>query len=278
MTATPRDLLLCPVCHGTDFAELCPDEPGGPLGAAACTGCGLGLERQLSADPFGYARAAYDRARERGAGTPAWARYHHDSAVAAARFRQLAGVLPAQPGRWLDVGCGTGAFLAHARRLGWRVCGVEADAAFCQEVGRATGITVLPQEAWLQAYWRQLQQPGPAAGEWHCVSFFDVLEHVLDLQAFFQAAVAALAPGGLLVVEAPDRDAAAPGEFAAWRHRKVTAEFTEHVWHFNESSLRRLAGRYAPAGEVVACQRPLPGRLQFVWRKQTPPAAPARPA
>src|SRR5262249_39555619 len=46
-------------------------------------------------------------------------------------------------GVFLDYGCGAGALLTEARRLGWDAVGVEFDAEVATEVGRRTGARTL---------------------------------------------------------------------------------------------------------------------------------------
>jgi 2-polyprenyl-3-methyl-5-hydroxy-6-metoxy-1,4-benzoquinol methylase len=210
----------------------------------------------------------YDHHRERGQATPAWRRYHHDTAVALKRLQQLKPVLPNKPGRWLDIGCSTGALLSAARRSGWEVRGVEADAGFCEEVETVSGIAVVPYRTWLSVTWASLSG-GVAKPMFDVVSMFDVAEHLTGVVDAFQAACSVIVPHGLLIVEVPDLDSCESAEvFRTYPHRKVDAEFTEHIWHFSERSLTELCRRHLGRGAVLRCERPVAGRLQFVWHKQ----------
>lgn len=248
-----HDRLICPICDGTAFDELAPTS-GYPAGR--CRGCGLGIEERLSKDPArAYARAAYDPHRDANAGSDRWQRFHHDSAVAADRLAQLRAVLPRDPGgrRWVDVGCNNGAFLVAARRAGWSPVGVEADPEDAREVAALLGVPVLAYPVWAAA-------PSPNAD---AVSLFDVLEHVLDPVGTFVAAARSLRPGGVLVVECPDLGARTT--VVDWKHRRITKEFTEHIWHFSERSLSVLAARYAPTLRLVHVARPVEDKIQVAW-------------
>lgn len=272
-----RELMACPICDGVDFVNLCEpvkvEEVVIPP-AVRCNRCGLGMEHQLSGDPFQYGRSQYDQKRDKAEGVRAWARYHHDTAVAGLRYQQLQSVLPKQHPNpsWLDVGCNNGAMLAFMRRKGWNVAGVEADSQFCEEVNAVSGIAVLPYPVWIHSYWRSIEDARSrnnkvnVPSSFTVVSFFDVLEHLLDIVSAVKAAIESTSIGGIVIVEAPDLDAV-EGDFANWKHRRITPNFTEHIWHFSEKSLVALFDQHAGYGRVVAIHRPIPGRLQFVWRK-----------
>lgn len=256
------DLLHCPVCDGPPVDPAVLDTA--PL-AVRCSGCGLGIEADLRLSPTAYARAEYDRHRNAGQGGNRWARFHHDSAVAACRFDQLAGVLPDRPGRvWVDVGCGAGAHLAAARRRGWTAAGVEADPDTAAEVTAVLGVPVFPYGAWVTT-----AAAGPAAVD--VVSFFDSLEHLLDPVGALVAAAAAVRPGGLVVVEAPDLAAVRPADFPRWKHRR-NAEFTEHVWHFSVDTVAAAVRRYLPGFEPVHAAAPVRDRFQVAYRRVSPSA------
>jgi SAM-dependent methyltransferase len=93
----------------------------------------------------------------------------------------------------LDVGCGTGAMLAHLSRYG-RVLGVDADAAairFCRRRG-VREVRHVP--------------PGPlpfAGGSFGLVTALDVIEHVPDDAAAVREITRVLTPGGVALITVP---------------------------------------------------------------------------
>jgi len=259
-------LVVCPTCAAADFTPLAPP----PLPAVRCRRCGLGIELCVSDDPTGgYAAAAYDAKRNAGNGSNRWARFHHDCAVATARLAQLAEPLasvPAPARVWLDVGANNGATLVTARRNRWVPVGVEADPDCCRDLTALHGFAVEEYGRWVAGY-------GPTAAG--VVSLFDVIEHLIDPPAAVIAAGATLAPGGVLIIEVPDLDAAE--SFVAWKHRRITTDgrFVEHQFHFCESALAQMVDRYAPWLAAEAVNRPVTGRLQCVWRAGGPVRADA---
>ena len=105
---------------------------------------------------------------------------------------------PAQ-GELLDVGCGTGNFLAAARDAGYSVSGIELDgnaARFAKErlgLGRVLPLTIGQFAA------RYSSQ------KFDVITFFEVLEHQADPEAFLDAVTACLRPQGWIALSVPNR-------------------------------------------------------------------------
>lgn len=129
--------------------------------------------------------------------------------------------------RLLELGCGTGVFLAAARRRGWVVEGVEVS-AYAAERARARGLRVTSGAAELADF--------PAA-DYDCVCLWDVLEHVRDPARLLLRAGDALRPGGILALST--------GDLTSWCARLSGAAWhlfnlPEHLFFFSPESLRRL--------------------------------------
>jgi SAM-dependent methyltransferase len=105
----------------------------------------------------------------------------------------LPGVLPVQPARLLELGCGSGNMLEMLEEFGEAV-GVEANPDLVA-AARAVGLDA-----------RRGTLPGalPVPSEWaDVVLLLDVLEHLDDEAAALAAARGALTPGGVLVITVP---------------------------------------------------------------------------
>ena len=133
--------------------------------------------------------------------------------VAAARLEPLLdreGDAAAHAGRdrpaLLDVGCGTGTFLAAVRRArpAWRLAGVDGSAGMLA-VARAK-FAGEPEATFARA---QLGKALPFTAAFDvCTAFYDTLNHLLDPAALartFAAAAAVLRPAGLLVFDVTSR-------------------------------------------------------------------------
>jgi len=98
-------------------------------------------------------------------------------------------------GRLLDIGAGSGAFLAQARKRGWKVKGIELDPQAIQYAKRKLGITLFRGELF------DLKTPK---------HFFDVvqlnhvLEHIYNPVELLKRIKLILKPGGYLIIEVPN--------------------------------------------------------------------------
>lgn len=98
-------------------------------------------------------------------------------------------------GRLLDVGCGTGEFVAAARAAGWDAEGMEASRRAAQFAREQKGLPVRHAT---------LESAGFAPQTFGVVTLLDVLEHLLDPRAELARVHELLRPGGLAVVRVPN--------------------------------------------------------------------------
>jgi SAM-dependent methyltransferase len=133
-----------------------------------------------------------------------------------------------EPGRLLDVGCAHGFFLDEARRTGWNVTGVEIAGAAATYARDRLGIEVHDDlEALL---------PG-RSGAYDVVTLFQVVAHLVDPRAVLSRVHDLLTPGGLLVVETPNRGSRAARVLGRHWHLATPPSI---VCMFDPPSLTRL--------------------------------------
>jgi SAM-dependent methyltransferase len=101
-------------------------------------------------------------------------------------------------GHLLDVGSGTGIFLAEAHRRGWHVTGVEPAEAAANYASDHIGSTVIP------ARFDQVDLP---ESTFDVVTMWNVLEHMEEPLEDLRHAARLLRPGGLLVISVPNLEA-----------------------------------------------------------------------
>ena len=101
------------------------------------------------------------------------------------------------PGRMLDVGCATGAFLDGMREHGWKVMGIEPGTRAAVYAREVLGLQV--QNTTFEA--AQLE---PESLD--LVTMWNVLEHLSDPRQAFYRIKKALRPGGLLVFAIPNTE------------------------------------------------------------------------
>jgi SAM-dependent methyltransferase len=152
------------------------------------------------------------------------------------------------PGTLLDVGCGTGLFLAVARRRGWAVTGIDANAEATAYAREHLGLDVQTGDF--------ADFAGSGRG-FDAITMWDIIEHSRDPVGLLGAARRALAPGGAVALSTPNRRSTLDVVAGALYH--VTAgRFTaplekfyisQHFLYFSPPTLAAALGR---AGLSVA--------------------------
>jgi 2-polyprenyl-3-methyl-5-hydroxy-6-metoxy-1,4-benzoquinol methylase len=104
------------------------------------------------------------------------------------------------PGRLLDVGCGTGGFLAAAQAKGWEVAGIDFDAVAVRAARERLGVQSV--EPWTLEEFIE-RRPGE---RFDAVTAFEVLEHVDEPRSFLERCFDLTQPGGHFAVSVPFRD------------------------------------------------------------------------
>ena len=143
----------------------------------------------------------------------------------------------------LDVGCATGEFLAEMRRAGWKVLGVEVDAAAAERAREAFGLEVVHG---------RLEDLETGKGPFDVITMWHVVEHVGDPAGILARARRLLDPEGLLVVAVPNHDSV---DRKAYGRDWIAYDVPRHLQHFTLATLTRLA---RGAGFEPAACRSLP--------------------
>ncbi|MBP7408115.1 MAG: class I SAM-dependent methyltransferase [Flavobacteriales bacterium] len=129
-------------------------------------------------------------------------------------------------GRVLDVGCGTGEFLAYLKSRGYLVHGVEPSIKAREQAIANHAVEVVPSLEMVAH-----QERFKVVTLWH------VLEHLPDPRTTLKNLFALIADRGLLVIAVPDRgswDAQHYGpDWAAW-------DVPRHLSHFQQMDIKRL--------------------------------------
>jgi SAM-dependent methyltransferase len=159
---------------------------------------------------------------------------------------------PMAPGRGelLDIGCGTGNFMAAARATGYAVSGMELDrnaARFAKEklgLPRVLGLTV---SEFAEKY---------TGEQFDVVTFFEVLEHQASPVEFLQKVKSCVRPGGYIALSVPNRE--------RWLTGPDVLDYPpNHFLRWNTRSLRSLLSgqgfeilsvKEQPAGVVHTAQ------------------------
>lgn len=121
-------------------------------------------------------------------------------------------------GRLLDIGPGHGAFALLAKEAGFAITTIELDATCCQFLRDVVGVDAIQSDT--PAEILPTLEPQDAITLWH------VIEHLPDPWTTLARAAERLAPGGILLVAAPNPAAL---QFALFRSRWVHLDAPRHV-------------------------------------------------
>lgn len=131
----------------------------------------------------------------------------------------------------LDIGCGTGDFLAMAKKYKWDITGIEPDEHARRIASEKTGITIRSNE-WFSEI---VDESFDAITMWH------VLEHVPNLEAQIQTLKRIVKPNGSIFIAVPNfksHDADYYKEFWA------AYDVPRHLWHFSQKSITSLFAKH----------------------------------
>lgn len=178
-------------------------------------------------------------------------------------LRELAGHsvmwLPADLcGRLLDVGCGSGDFLADMKDLGWQVAGVEPDASAAALARERLGSEGIHPD---------VTSTGLRPNSLDAVTLSHVAEHLLDPGETLRACFALLKPGGRLVLTTPNAESLGRHHFGRWW---LHWDPPRHIRVFNSSTLRQLI---EDTGFEIRSVSTPSSSAHFVWQASSRLAA-----
>jgi SAM-dependent methyltransferase len=138
----------------------------------------------------------------------------------------------------LDVGSGLCVFLARMKGTGWRCTALDPDPRAARHARETVGIEAFSAD-WMGA---------SGVGRYQLIAFNKVLEHVPDPVAMLARSRDHLVPGGVVYIELPDGEAAAPPRGDGFGREEF---FIEHHHVFSMASLGLLAERAGLSPVVI---------------------------
>jgi 2-polyprenyl-3-methyl-5-hydroxy-6-metoxy-1,4-benzoquinol methylase len=145
--------------------------------------------------------------------------------------------LPRPGARLLDVGCGSGAFLAQMGRMGWDVTGVDPDPG-AVAAARRRGLAVQSGTVYDAAFPDE---------HFDAITMNHVIEHLHDIAGTLRECYRILRPGGVLCVVTPNLDAQGHREFGRdW----YGLDAPRHLVLFTATSLKLTLAQAGFTGEL----------------------------
>lgn len=132
-------------------------------------------------------------------------------------------------GKILDLGCGSGGFLASLRSPSWQLFGIEMSERAAEMAETNTGAEVFVGDI--------LDAPFPE-GSFDVVTCFHVIEHLHQPWAVFAQVYKWLKQGGIFYLMTPNIDSAGAKIFGSYWY---ALELPRHLYHFSPTALGNLA-------------------------------------
>jgi 2-polyprenyl-3-methyl-5-hydroxy-6-metoxy-1,4-benzoquinol methylase len=130
----------------------------------------------------------------------------------------------------LDIGCGNGHFLAAAKEKGWNINGLELDPETAARAAKLTGLTIAPS----------LVEIDPEK-QFQVITLWHVLEHVYELDDYFNFFKSRLNKDGKLLLALPN---AASFDASYFEEYWAAYDVPRHIYHFTPATITALAGKY----------------------------------
>ena len=151
-------------------------------------------------------------------------------------------------GTLLDIGSGTGHFIAAMEEAGWSVKGIEIN-----EKARESSVSRFDLEVLSQEQLSSLQ-----TSSFDCITLWHVMEHLHEPNKYASEIVRLLKPGGTCIIALPNCNS-----FDAKYYREYWAAYDvpRHLWHFTPKAF----GLFAEiAGLKIKIIRRLPPDVFYI--------------
>jgi 2-polyprenyl-3-methyl-5-hydroxy-6-metoxy-1,4-benzoquinol methylase len=130
----------------------------------------------------------------------------------------------------LDIGCGNGHFLHACQQRGWNTFGMELDPETAARAAALTKQSISPN-----------LQMIPEGTSFELISLWHVLEHVYEIDAYFEFFKKQLTPGGRLLLALPNSNSFDASYFNAFW---AAYDVPRHIYHFNPETIQFVAKKH----------------------------------
>lgn len=153
--------------------------------------------------------------------------------------------------RLLDVGCGSGGFVAMAKQEGWDVQGVELSPQLAERCRADTGVDVLTSS---------FEQAELGLERYDVLSFWDIIEHVRNPMLCLRKARDVLRPGGIALFCTPNERSllARLGKVLyslGYHYPSYALHPPNHTFFFSDRGLSRMLERAGLRVQMIYSQQ-----------------------
>lgn len=130
----------------------------------------------------------------------------------------------------LDIGCGNGHFLHACQQRGWNTFGMELDPETAARAAALTKQSIYPNLLVI-----------PEETHFELISLWHVLEHVYEIDAYFEFFKKRLTPDGKLLLALPNSNSFDANYFNAFW---AAYDVPRHIYHFNPETIHFVAKKH----------------------------------
>lgn len=145
-------------------------------------------------------------------------------------------------GKLLDYGAGIGYFADAMQKSGWHVTAIEKSAQAREHAKQNLGIEILPEESL-----SELED-----GSFNAVSLWHVMEHIQNLDLFWEHLWRILDDSGIAIIAVPN-NSSYDAEY--YREHWAAYDAPRHLWHFTHSTIMKLGDKH---GFILERRYPMP--------------------
>lgn len=127
----------------------------------------------------------------------------------------------------LDIGCATGLFLSHMKKMGWKTYGVEICKDACDYGNNVRNVNI---------FHGTLNEAGFNEETFDIIHLSHVIEHINNPKEFLQEIYRLLKPGGVIYCTTPN----VQGLQARWFKEKWRSAIADHLVLFSIKTLKRV--------------------------------------
>lgn len=228
----------CPLCQGKEISERfrCKDRfaTGEEFGISECAGCGFvftqGFPDEKEIGKY-YESSTYISHSNTKKGLTNKIYHIVRRIMMRRKVRLIKRLTYLKSGKILDYGAGTGHFAHSMAEAGWSVTAIEKSAQAREAAKREFGMEILPEEA----------LPAIKEREFDAVTLWHVMEHIQDLDRFWEELYRIIDDTGVAVIAVPNCKSY---DAAKYKEHWAAYDVPRHLWHFTPSTMMRWGERH----------------------------------